>query len=145
MIYFIQAGKNGPIKIGFTQNSINDRLNSLQNATYEELELIGTCNGEIEDEKKIHSIFNSIKIRGEWFRPTEDLLNFIFEKTKFPIDKDYEIPKNGIKLNDILNEIERNYIKKALILTNQNISKTAKLLGISFRSMRYRVKKFNFK
>jgi two-component system, NtrC family, response regulator PilR len=48
----------------------------------------------------------------------------------------------GVNLDEILEEIEKAYIKKALEFTNSNISKAASLLEISFRSMRHRLAKF---
>jgi two-component system response regulator PilR (NtrC family) len=48
---------------------------------------------------------------------------------------------NGVSLDDILAEIERSYLTKALECTDNNKNKAAELLGISFRSFRYRVDK----
>ncbi|MCG6906703.1 MAG: sigma-54 dependent transcriptional regulator [Desulfobacteraceae bacterium] len=56
---------------------------------------------------------------------------------RFDID---EVP-NGVALDAILAEIERAYIVKALECTSGNKQKAADLLGISFRSLRYRVDK----
>jgi two-component system, NtrC family, response regulator PilR len=56
---------------------------------------------------------------------------------RFDLD---EVPK-GVSLDPILEEIERAYIKKALETTNGNKNKAAELLGISFRSIRYRLEK----
>ena len=50
---------------------------------------------------------------------------------------------NGVSLDDILAEIERSYLSKALECTNNNKNKAAELLGITFRSFRYRVDKLN--
>ena len=47
----------------------------------------------------------------------------------------------GVSLDNILEEIERAYLLKALEVTNGNKNKAAELLGISFRSMRYRLDK----
>ncbi|MEJ2156996.1 MAG: sigma-54 dependent transcriptional regulator [Desulfobacteraceae bacterium] len=48
---------------------------------------------------------------------------------------------NGVSLDDILAEIERSYLTKALECTSNNKNKAADLLGITFRSFRYRVDK----
>jgi two-component system response regulator PilR (NtrC family) len=50
---------------------------------------------------------------------------------------------HGVSLDDILAEIERSYLTKALDCSNGNKNKAAELLGISFRSFRYRVDKLN--
>ena len=58
-------------------------------------------------------------------------------------DKRFDIDDvaNGINLDDVLDDIERVYIKKALELTDGNKQKTAELLGITHRSIRHRLKK----
>jgi two-component system response regulator PilR (NtrC family) len=48
---------------------------------------------------------------------------------------------HGVALDNILEEIERAYLQKALEASNGNKNKAAELLGISFRSLRYRLDK----
>ena len=48
---------------------------------------------------------------------------------------------HGVALDSILAEIERAYLEKALEYSNGNKNKAAELLGISFRSLRYRLDK----
>jgi len=50
---------------------------------------------------------------------------------------------HGVALDSILAEIEHAYLKKALECTDGNKNKAAELLGISFRSFRYRLDKLN--
>jgi two-component system response regulator PilR (NtrC family) len=50
----------------------------------------------------------------------------------------------GVALDTIIEEIERAYLKKALECCSGNKNKAAELLGISFRSLRYRLDKLNF-
>jgi two-component system response regulator PilR (NtrC family) len=50
-------------------------------------------------------------------------------------------PPDGVQLEDYLEDIERTAILKALDQTGQNKTAAAKLLGITFRAMRYRLKK----
>lgn len=50
---------------------------------------------------------------------------------------------HGVALDSILSEIERAYLKKSLECTDGNKHKAAELLGISFRSFRYRLDKLN--
>ncbi len=54
---------------------------------------------------------------------------------------DLDEVEHGVSLDDIMEEIEMAYIKKALVCSNGNKNKAAKLLGISFRSLRYRFDK----
>ena len=56
---------------------------------------------------------------------------------RFDLD---EVPR-GVSLDVILEEIERAYIEKALGCSNGNKNKTAGLLGLGLRSLRYRIEK----
>ena len=58
---------------------------------------------------------------------------------RFDID---EVAK-GVALDTILEEIERAYLKKALECSQGSRSRAAELLGISFRSLRYRLDKLD--
>ncbi len=60
-----------------------------------------------------------------------------FKGRRFDLDE----VSQGVSLDTILEEIERAYLKKALDCTNGNKNKAAELLGISFRSLRYRLDK----
>jgi len=79
MIYFIQAGKNGPIKIGHTNNKVSNRMASMQVGCPYELRLLWTLNGDIKDEFNLHEMFKHERIRGEWFHPSKDLVDYINE------------------------------------------------------------------
>ena len=54
---------------------------------------------------------------------------------------DLDEVSRGVSLDAILEEIERAYIKKALDCSNGNKNKTAGLLGLNLRSLRYRIEK----
>jgi two-component system response regulator PilR (NtrC family) len=54
---------------------------------------------------------------------------------------DAEIPPDGIDLNRTMENTEKKLILRALEITGGNRSKAARLLGISFRSLRYRLVK----
>ncbi len=51
----------------------------------------------------------------------------------------------GFCLNEYLDEISRNCIKEAIEATGGNLKKSASILGINYRSMRYLVDKFGLK
>jgi len=74
-VYFIQA-ESGPIKIGFTTD-VRGRMAALQTATAEELTLVGIMPGDEQEEAALHARFGSSRIRGEWFRPDEEIRAFI--------------------------------------------------------------------
>lgn len=78
MIYFIQVGVSGPIKIGYTSNSeAQSRLDGLQTSCPWPLRLIGTIPGEIEDERRFHRLFRRLRTHGEWFLPDQEIFDFI--------------------------------------------------------------------
>ena len=60
-----------------------------------------------------------------------------FQDRRFDLDE----VSRGVALDSILEEIERGYLKKALDCSNGNKNKASELLGISFRSLRYRLDK----
>ena len=53
-----------------------------------------------------------------------------------------EIPEEGIQLEPMLEELEKKYLIKALEMTGGAKKKAGELLGMSFRSFRYRLAKF---
>ena len=61
------------------------------------------------------------------------------EKRRFDLD---EVGK-GVDLDQILEQIEQAYIHKALECTAGNTSKAAELLGVTVRSLRHRISKFD--
>ena len=75
-IYFIQAGDNGPIKIGVT-NNVRKRLSILQTFSPQKLKLLAIIEGSYDKERLIHQIFSKLRVRGEWFKPEPDLLEYI--------------------------------------------------------------------
>jgi len=48
---------------------------------------------------------------------------------------------DGVSLEDYLMDIERNVVEQALEATRWNRTAAAKRLGITFRALRYRLKK----
>ncbi len=54
---------------------------------------------------------------------------------------EFDIPPTGIDLDSVLADAERAYLSKALEMSGGIKQKAAKLLGISFRSFRYRLEK----
>jgi two-component system response regulator PilR (NtrC family) len=58
-----------------------------------------------------------------------------------PTPKLLDLPEEGCNLDDVVNEIERRLILQALERTGGVRTAAAKLLGVSFRSFRYRLQK----
>lgn len=75
MIYFMQAGENGPIKIGDSEE-IHFRLKTLQIGCPYKLKLLFVYNGRHFNEFELHDFFKHEHIRGEWFRPAKAIKHF---------------------------------------------------------------------
>jgi len=76
MIYFVQEGKEGPIKIGYTQNSehVEARIQTMQVGNTNPLRLLGILEGDTYKERWLHGIFANEWVSGEWFKPSDNLL-----------------------------------------------------------------------
>ena len=58
-----------------------------------------------------------------------------------PLEEGYIIPRAGL----VFDELERNLVKQALLRTNGNRTRAAKLLGMKRDQIRYRIEKFGLK
>ncbi len=74
-VYFLAAGRDGPIKIGWTAGSVMDRMAQLQVGCPFELILLGTLYTEAAPdlERQLHQECSEFHCRGEWFLPHPDL------------------------------------------------------------------------
>lgn len=75
-VYFAQEGAAGPIKIG-TAVDVHARVKSFSTGNSSEVRLLAMLQGDRSVENLLHSIFSEAHLRGEWFRPTPSLLQFI--------------------------------------------------------------------
>jgi len=73
--YFVQSVDGGPIKIGITRTSPEARLSGLQTGSPLQLRIVGLIAGD--QEKMLHERFAKIRLHGEWFTPTDELIDFI--------------------------------------------------------------------
>lgn len=56
-------------------------------------------------------------------------------------DTQFKLPPEGVNFEDV----ERSLIMQAMDRTDNNITKSAKMLGLTFRTLQYRLEKFGFK
>ncbi|MEO8649236.1 MAG: sigma-54 dependent transcriptional regulator [Acidobacteriota bacterium] len=56
-------------------------------------------------------------------------------------EEQFKLPPEGVNFEDV----ERSLIMQAMDRTDNNITKSAKLLGLTFRTLQYRLEKFGFK
>lgn len=78
-IYFIAAGDF--VKIGFTTSPVG-RIRSIKTATPLPLKILHHQRGTMKQERELHRRFAAIRVRGEWFRKTPELLDYIEEIKK---------------------------------------------------------------
>jgi len=77
VVYFVQAGDL--IKIG-TSTSLPSRLETLRTSNGGVLEVLLVVPGNRTQERQVHALFATERVRGEWFRPSERLLAFIADR-----------------------------------------------------------------
>lgn len=72
-IYFFQI-ESGPVKIG-TAFNVEERLKIAKTFSHEHVSIIGKFPGNNKIELTLHSILDGCRIRGEWFKGTEEVLS----------------------------------------------------------------------
>lgn len=75
-VYFIQAGVDGPIKIGWSRQ-VKSRAATIQSWEPVRLVPLATLRGPVATEQALHRRFGSLRLHGEWFRPDPVLLAYI--------------------------------------------------------------------
>jgi len=73
-VYFIQSGDIGPIKVGWSENGVEQRLATMQTGNPQELRLLGVHYAARPYELALHTRFADQGIRGEWYQPTPELI-----------------------------------------------------------------------
>ena len=77
MIYFIQAGTGGAIKIGFSKVDVSKRIKLLQTGSSVALRPLGEMDGTMKEEMALHIKFEKHRVFGEWFCECAEILAFI--------------------------------------------------------------------
>lgn len=73
-VYFIRAGNDGAIKIGFTKGDVSNRLRSLQRDYPDRLTCIRQIPGLRLTEAWLHRRFRKNRIVGEWFTLDQEMM-----------------------------------------------------------------------
>jgi hypothetical protein len=78
VIYYVQEGRSGPVKIGISALGcpFKYRVSSIQVGNPRVVRLLATEPGDKALERARHAEFGP-PIRGEWFRPTPELMTHI--------------------------------------------------------------------
>jgi len=75
-IYFVQGECGGPIKIGYSTD-IEKRIKTLQTGYPDVLGILYLIPGDMADEEELHKELAYYRMRGEWFKPDEEVLRKI--------------------------------------------------------------------
>jgi hypothetical protein len=79
MLYAIQVGDDGPVKLGTAGDPVA-RLRVLQTAHDTRLHLRAAWPGERVDEQALHARFSADRLHGEWFGCTPELIAFVRDR-----------------------------------------------------------------
>lgn len=127
-VYFITDGE--AIKIGYS-GSAGVRLKALQSSHPKPLRILHTIPGSMDDERRLHRQFEHLRIHGEWFRPEQDLWNYI-DSTMKPPEAPVEVaPKAPPAMTD--SEIAE--IRKAVAVWSQRPGNYIKVVCNSIESL----------
>ena len=109
MVYFIQYGNDGPIKIGMVcgnnKKSVGYRLASLQGGTPIRLKIIGYCQGEEKEEEMLHKNMRKYRVSGEWYALKKEEIELIKNLTP-TIDEDRKLFEETISADELVREIQ---------------------------------------
>jgi hypothetical protein len=103
MIYFIQAGDDGPIKIGYAAN-VDQSITKWQGGSPVPLRLLTTLDGSLGVEVYLQAKFLHLRQSRKWFKVSQEILDFI---------------ENPLLPTDLLANQPSTYDKKILTKLNQ--------------------------
>lgn len=72
-VYFVRSGEDGPVKIGYAADVL-ERVHGLQAGNPELLTIVRIVSGSRNVEARLHRHFADIRIRGEWFKYSDEML-----------------------------------------------------------------------
>lgn len=101
VVYFIQAGEGGPVKIGWSQK-LSSRIATLQTGSPVKLSLLRTVVSEPWAENWYHQEFDEQRLIGEWFTFDDRMLSLDApaEKPTLPGRRRSILKPRSIKISD---------------------------------------------
>jgi hypothetical protein len=90
VIYFVSPLTGGDVKIGTTAR-LSQRLANLRSQRKTGLRVLGVMDGGREREAELHELFAHLRGHGEWFRPGDELLEYVRQNAR-PWDGADEAP-----------------------------------------------------
>jgi hypothetical protein len=100
-VYFIQAGKRGDIKIGYSTN-IKKRISTLQTAMAEKIKLLGYITGNSTTEKELHYTFRILRKKGEWFICDASIINYLNTVNEMKLRNNMDVVLEMNENNEIM-------------------------------------------
>lgn len=130
MIYFIQDGDDGPIKIGYS-SEVEKRVQALVTSSHKNLKILFAMGGDMDKEKELHDLFDFAHKKGEWFWPVKSLVAFIESCNLLSqVSKSLNaIPANDVELSKLLEfaiSAKDNFIPGVLPPTESVVKRTYK-------------------
>lgn len=92
-IYAIKTVSSNMVKIGFTECSVESRLEALQTGCPEKLEMMAHKQGSRKDEIALHEKYKHLRKSGEWFALSDELSA---EIRRWPTMADFGVPPEPV-------------------------------------------------
>jgi hypothetical protein len=131
-IYFFKHKKVAGVKIGRTSgDSINQRFTAFKTYSPYGAEILGffECENCILKEVELHKRFRMVRMSGEFFNITEDMVRSIVSENEFSLNKINQVfnewasnPENNVdKLKSILSDINKKENKEPILTVDQKM------------------------
>jgi hypothetical protein len=145
-IYIVQMGSDGPVKIGFSKRP-HVRIRSLSVSSPADLKVIAIIKGDTFTEAELHKRFEYAHIKGEWFKPVPELVNFDSTWESVSQDRRAQMASmvaNGVSVHYVAEHfsVKRNVVRAACAehgVTPQLTKPT--ILDVTDADKRHRFKK----
>lgn len=73
VIYFLQAGEDGPFKIGYTSRRSEVRRQACQTYNHQPIRIAAECAGDKHLEERTHAYLAAHHLSGEWYANHQDV------------------------------------------------------------------------
>ncbi|APL94105.1 hypothetical protein AI27_06475 [Sphingomonas sp. BHC-A] len=75
-VYFLQHGASGPVKVGYSKRP-EKRIATIATSCPDPIVVLAVIDGSHALEQRIHRAFRAHRYRGEWLRPTDEVISFV--------------------------------------------------------------------
>lgn len=81
MIYMFRLGPDGPVKIGVSDAPYH-RICSILSCFPQQPVILAIMPGDLAEETRLHEMFEQHRLRGEWFSPADEILDYARQHTE---------------------------------------------------------------